>query len=115
MATLTKVSEEYTLHNQSWHFNGIYRHDTNQLHVEIRRNAYSDQSHAKVSMWTVGGWNFYVALPVEQWWSVLPSYGRKELTPENESAFLAVRDALLAKFALGWWGVHEVAIKGEGV
>lgn len=112
MSTVVRVSEEYTHRSQSWCFTGIYRNHSGLYEVNVKKDAYADQSHAKISVWR-GKWEFFCSLPTEQWFSVLPSYTKRELSDEDRGAFIEIRNTLLSKLALGLWSDKNVNITGE--
>ena len=114
MSTFTKASEEYTHRSQSWIFNGVYRNNSGMYEVEVRKNAYADQSWAKVSVWGRDGWNLFVELPVEEWYDDLPSYTKSTLSRDDKVFFEDVRRRLLQKLALAMWNATEdVTLTGE--
>ena len=117
MAGVTAVSQEFTNRSQSWCFTGIYRTGYAMYEVDIRANAYDEQSWAKLSVWsgTEKGWKHFVSLPTERWYPNAPSYTRKELTPEDKAMFIEVRDILLGKLGKGLWDDPHVEVYGEGV
>ena len=110
MTQLLNVSEEYTHRSQSWIFNGVYRKEGQLFEVEIWKNAYEGQSHAKVSIWGVGGWNHFISLPTEEWYSDLPSYTKQTLEHRDISAFQEGRDRLLVKLSVGLWADGKVQL-----
>ena len=108
-----KVSEEYENKNQSWRFEGIYRSPSDVVRVDVRKNAYLDQSHAHISVWSANGWQVFCSLPVSEWFASTPNYTKKTLERTDKYGFTAVRDRLLGKLALGFYNSSEVEMRGE--
>jgi len=53
---ITLLDEQFSTLNQSLNFSRVVKHNTQRFKVSIRRNAYDNQSHATVSLWTPNGW-----------------------------------------------------------
>jgi hypothetical protein len=104
MARFVIVSEDFDNRGASWTFRGVYRTSAVTARVEIRANAYREQSHAAVATWGVGGWNVHTSLPVADWYDLLPSYTRRELTYEDRSQFRWLGTELLERLADALWG-----------
>jgi len=53
--------------NQSWNYLEIIE-DThgNRLRISVRRNAYEEQSHAKVERWDGNQWQFVTSIPITE-------------------------------------------------
>lgn len=117
MAGVSAVSEEFTNRSQSWIFSGVYRTAHGLYEVEVRKNAYPDQSWAKISIWspTDKGWEYFVSLPTEKWYTTTPSYTRKALTDADKGSFWDIRDILLGKLGKALWNDADVKIYGETV
>jgi hypothetical protein len=109
-ATFITVSEDIYNRGQSWNYAGVYCNNSGQYRVEIRANAYEEQSHATVSVWGVGGWLFHTLLPTDEWYADAPSYTQRELTTEHEELFRWVRDTLLNRLGRAKWGTNGVNI-----
>ena len=58
------VSERLYLSSQSWKFNVIVIISGRKLRVRIVRNAYDDQSHAKVELWANDKWELVTGMPI---------------------------------------------------
>jgi len=62
MATKT-ISKSVFNADQSWFYNEILSLEGKKLRIEVRRNAYEMQSHAKVELWGGTEWNQLYWLP----------------------------------------------------
>ena len=109
MNTFTQVSSDLTNRHQSWVYTSVWTHDDAQIRIEVRANAYEDQSHANLSVWSeTSGWMFYTSLPTEDWYADAPSYTRKrdKLTGDNLDLFSDVEITLINRYA--------TAVLGQG-
>lgn len=108
-AQITIVSEDFSNRGQSWTFQGIYRAGRGSavLRVEIRANAYQEQSWAKIESWGAAGWRFFNSLPVEEWYELLPSYARKSLTGDDRRQFRFIAYELLERYCEALWGTTD--------
>jgi hypothetical protein len=83
---------------QSWQFESIVsisNDDETQretFRVDIRRNAYDDQSYWRVEVWRQNGWTFVTSLPCMMAASAAVSYVQKDV---DSGPFLQDRDTLL--------------------
>lgn len=111
---ITRMSEDFTNRSQSWYYNAVYRigrtpgHDV--LHVEIRANAYQDQSYAKIEVWGSSGWRWFNSLPVEDWYPTMPSYTKKTLTSPFIESFEFVAKELLERYCETMYGSTSIAM-----
>jgi hypothetical protein len=108
-AQITIVSEDFSNRGQSWTFNGIYRAGQGSaiLRVEIRDNAYKEQSYAKIESWGSESWRFFTSLPVEEWYELTPSYTQKSLRPGDREQFLFLAGELLERYCEALWGTTD--------
>lgn len=108
-AHVTIISEDYSNRGQSWTLNGVYRVGNGSaiLHVEIRDNAYQEQSYAKIESWGAEGWRFFTSLPVEEWYDLLPSYTKKGLDKLDREQFLFLANELLSRYVAAMWGTND--------
>lgn len=86
------VSADWSNRGQSWTFTSVHTYacgaERGSVRVEIRANAYEDQSHAKLSVWSAqDGWLFHTSVPTEQWYSRAPSYVQKQSLTEGGLAW----------------------------
>jgi hypothetical protein len=62
------ISERCWKANQSWYYEKVIAFASNtrsfKLKVDIRRNAYDDQSHARVYQWDGTKWQLVVKYPI---------------------------------------------------
>lgn len=100
MSNYATISRSCWNANQSWNLDRIVKvlgpirtgsGPARKLRVEIRRNSYDDQSHARVSVWTEGGWAVVAQKPIGECRSSAVHYTTRELTDTQE--FLFDRDA----------------------
>lgn len=103
MADFQIVSEDFFNRNQSWCYAGIFRNRDATVRVDVRANAYEEQSEAKVSVWGSDGWAFFASLPTAEWYADAPRYVKRELTVEDEDVYRFVRNLLLDRLAIGLW------------
>jgi hypothetical protein len=108
-AQLTIVSEDFSNLHDSWTFQGLYRAGAGSavLRVEIRANAYKQQSWAKIESWRASGWEFFTSIPVEEWYGLLPSYTRRELSWEDTGQFRFFAGELLERYCEALWGTTD--------
>lgn len=96
-----KLSSETRNTNQSWFYESIHQHCGEALRVEIRVNAYANQSHATIEIYnpTAKAWNPLASIPFDA-----AHYEANRvvyvLQSVSESAFLRDEQRLLAKAAL---------------
>ena len=69
MTTISKpISERVYNQDQSWYFERTVTVTNSdviiKLRVSIRRNAYNDQSYARVDQWTATGWERVIDAPI---------------------------------------------------
>ncbi len=107
MTKFTQISSDLTHRSQSWEYASIWTVDDAQMRVHVRANAYEDQSHATLHMWSdQAGWVFYTSLPTEDWYADAPSYTRKRdrITSDDLDCFSDVEITLLNRFATATFG-----------
>src|SRR5262245_23806588 len=77
---MTKISQRFYLQNQSWNFERIVELEGRKVKVEIRRNAYDDQSYLRGFVLDPVHlcWNTLVNLPISGACCRAASYGRKD-------------------------------------
>lgn len=114
-AQLSIVSEDIYNRGQSWIYACVLRNNSGPLRVEIRANAYEEQSHATVSAWHQGGWTFHTLLPTSEWYADAPSYTAAWLDEGDVDLFRSVRDRLLVRYAAAMWGTLDGVNIKEGV
>jgi hypothetical protein len=78
--------------DQSWNFQTIINFDGCKLKVEIRRNAYDNQSFARVKRWDGDQWNIVCSRPITECRCQSISYVSKNITDVN---FLKDADSLV--------------------
>jgi hypothetical protein len=72
------VSERLWLQSQSWKFQVIVKMPGHpvprKFRVRIKRNAYDDQSHAKVEVWANNKWESVSSMPIQDCKCAVISY-----------------------------------------
>ena len=108
------VSEDFSHKKQGWKFVGIYRVGRSPLggtapvlRVEIYKDFYDFQSHAKVESWGENGWRYFSSLPIEEWYELLPSSSQKRLLPTDGDQFRFLRTELLSRYCAARWGSSD--------
>jgi len=70
----TTIQEDLWNARSSWNYTAITDHEGTRLRVEIRRNAYDDQSHAICERWDGSTWQQVTSRPIEVMVSRIESY-----------------------------------------
>lgn len=85
------------LGNQSWHYQSLWKYGSERLRIDIRRNAYDDQSYARVDIWsrTDNRWNEIASRPFPMMRCLGLSYAQR--TPARAADFDGDRIALLSE------------------
>lgn len=118
MIPFVQISSDYSNLHQSWTYSAVWRNAAVLCRVEIRANAYEEQSHATISTWsTTNGWVFHTSLPTSEWYPFAPSYVLKreawEGRPDVDAGiFHAIEFVLLDRLATALFGHERVA---EGI
>jgi len=88
----TKMTEKVWDANQSWYYQAVHKLYGRTLRVDIRRNAYDEQSWAKISLFDkeTGNWNVIATNPHMKCLHI--SYVQKNI---KANVFLSDEDILL--------------------
>lgn len=134
MIRFEQVSEDIYNRQASWWYESVLRVDSRVdattlrtsrpdeghpiVRVQIRRNAYQDQSFATLDIWTPTGWAKHTGIPAAEWWDDGPSHTTPVLTdPESTDVFKYLREELLRRYGHAVWGDLDARVititKGE--
>lgn len=69
--------------NRSWCYEATYKIDNHRFRVEIRRNAYDEQSFARVSRWDGAQWHKVCSKPISECHCKTVSYVRADVTAKD--------------------------------
>ena len=59
------IQEEFYCQDQSWNYLEVFQDDSGQrFRIEIRRNAYDNQSYARIKRWDGSQWQFVTSVPL---------------------------------------------------
>jgi hypothetical protein len=61
---MMKVAELCFKQNHSWNYQKVMKSDRHTLKIDIRRNAYDEQSHARVERWSGTKWELVWEEPI---------------------------------------------------
>jgi len=79
------IAEQCYKQRQSWCYDRVVRYTAGDhtLKVSIERNAYDDQSHAKVSRWDGAEWKYVHDKPIAQCHCSKISYVQEGVRPDD--------------------------------
>jgi hypothetical protein len=86
---MMKIVEQCYKQSHSWCYQKVVHDNGHTLRVDIRRNAYDEQSHARVERWSGTKWEFVWDKPISACACQTTSY-----TAENVSPKVFAEDAL---------------------
>jgi hypothetical protein len=92
--------------NQSWYYKALWTSGDYRLQVNIRRNAFEDQSYARVEVWSAAElkWSTVVSQPITLMVCKKVSYVQENVTIRN---FAADEESLLDEAAIVLHGPAE--------
>lgn len=73
------ISEQLYNQNQSWYFIKIIEIQSHKIKVDIRRNAYDNQSHATIERWNGSEWKLVYQKPIMDCKCKVVSYVEKNV------------------------------------
>ena len=109
------ISERFYKKSHSWRYERTVAVDDHRLLIDIKRNAYDEQSHAVVSRWSGSEWKTVVMLPIELMSCQVVSYvhkeeqARRELFEQDADALAVVKSIIAVAQAL------DLSVTAEGV
>lgn len=84
--------------DQSWHWESLLvinpEGKSRILKVNIRQNAYKDQSYQQVHLFDGDKWNLLVSQPIDKEFESV-SYVQKTLSPQQKAIFTKVENSML--------------------
>jgi hypothetical protein len=101
--------------SQSWVFTSLWRVPVvsgeqlwlpKQIRIEVRANAYEDQSRATLSEWS-DGWKFFTGIPTDEWYAEAPSYTTRDkakLQVKHLNMFTYLEQRLIQTFMRATYG-----------
>ena len=79
------ISEKCYHQDQSWYYTAVLDQNGHKFRIEIRRNAYDDQSYAKISRWEGSQWQRVHDKPIMDCHCHRISYVQEGVTIEDFS------------------------------
>lgn len=64
--TISTISERFYNQSHSWNYERTVKIGSRKVRVQIRRNAYDQQSYARTHVWAGDAWNLVCSRPISE-------------------------------------------------